>query len=562
MVAITIAEALKNIRENKYVMPAFQRNFVWSMSQIERMWDSILQDYPISNFLFWKISDNNVSEDTNFCYFLKNVQFNSAKLPKSANYELQGVSFEHTNTAVLDGQQRLTSLYLSLLGNVEILSKHARSSSNGIRSRLVIELNENKVNVEEDGYNSKKYDIRFTDKTGLLSPSQFEIRKLMEPIYQDPMSRKNEFEEITKLIPTENRQYARNLLNKLYSKIFEEKIIDYTELVDMQQEDALEVFVRFNSGGKALSKSDISMAILESYWPNSKIEFGKLLQGSYSSFSTDFIIRTALMLYSNVLKSNISKSTATILKNDWENFKSTLDKLEFLLKTFNVEVSHFASSWNVLLPIIYTIHYNPNYEDNAEEIKIYLLRAILFTYFQSGTTGKLNTLKNMLNTYDRKFDRRWLDNDIRALELTDSKIEDILNSQKKDRVTDEILFYLNRNWMKQNITYDLDHLHPYTRFDRDIPLNVSAEDWVKWRQNRNKLPNLWPLVGRDNGSKNDMPLIDYYRDMTNEQQEKFIEQAMIPKNVPLDIQHFGEFYEARKEILRKKLIELLGGKVH
>lgn len=137
------------------------------------------------------------------------------------------------------------------------------------------------------------------------------------------------------------------------------------------------------------------------------------------------------MLYSNVLKSNISKSTATILKNDWENFKYTLDKLELLLKTFNVEVSHFASSWNVLLPIIYTIHYNPNYEDNAEEIKIYLLRAILFTYFQSGTTGKLNTLKNMLNTYDRKFDRRWLDNDIRALELTDSKIEDILNSQKK-----------------------------------------------------------------------------------------------------------------------------------
>lgn len=124
------------------------------------------------------------------------------------------------------------------------------------------------------------------------------------------------------------------------------------------------------------------------------------------------------------------------------------------------------------------------------------------------------------------------------------------------------MFYLNRNWRKQNITYDLDHLHPYTRFDRDIPLNVSAEDGVKWRQNRNKLPNLWPLVGRDNGSKNDMPLIDYYRDMTNEQQEKFIEQAMIPKNVPLDIQHFGEFYEARKEILRKKLIELLGGKVH
>lgn len=556
---ITIAEALNNIKENKYVMPAFQRDFVWNMPQIEKLWDSILQDYPISNFLFWKIGNNNVSEDTNFCYFLKGVQFNNARQPKSANYELWGVSFERTNTAVLDGQQRLTSLYLSLLGNVEVLAKHAHSSGNGVRSQLVIELNQNKLNVEEEGYNSKKYDIRFTDKTGLLSPTQFEIRKLMEPAFQDETYRNNEFEKIIAMVPADSKQYAKDLLNKLYSKIFEEKLINYTELVDMQQEDALEVFVRFNSGGKALAKSDISMAILESYWPSSKREFGKALQGAYSDFGTDFIIRTALMLYSNVVKSNISNNTATTLKNDWVNFKSTLNKLEALLKSFNIEVSRFASSWNVLLPIIYAIHYNPDYEDNAEEIKIYLLRAVLFTYFQSGTTGKLNILKNMLNEYDRKFDRMWIDNNIRALELTDSKIEDILNSQKKDRVTGEALFYLNRDWIKQDANYDLDHLHPYTRFDRDVPVNVSLEDWAKWRQNRNKLPNLWPLVGRDNGSKNDMPLIDYYNDMTDDQQAKFMTQAMIPEAVSLDIQNFGDFYEARKEILKEKLKDLLGG---
>lgn len=557
---ITIAEAINNIKDNKYVMPAFQRDFVWNMSQIEKLWDSILQDYPISNFLFWKIDENNVSEDTNFCYFLKDVCFNNAKQPKSANYELFGVSFEKTDTAVLDGQQRLTSLYLSLLGNAEILAKHAHNNKNGIRSKLVIELNQNKLDVEEEGYNSKKYDIRFTDKTGLLSPTQFEIRRLMNPDFQNETYRNNEFEKIIALLPSDSKQYARQLLNKLYSKIYTEPLINYTELVDMQQEDALEVFVRFNSGGKALAKSDISMAILESYWPSSKTEFGSVLQGSYYNFGTDFIIRTALMLYANVVKSNISKTTATTLKNDWENFKSTLIKLEELLKSFNIEVSRFSSSWNVLLPIIYAIHYNPDYKDNAEEIKIYLLRAILFTYFQSGTTGKLNILKNMLNEYDRKFDRIWLDNNIRALELNDAKIEDILNSQKKDRVTGEVLFYLNRDWIKQEVHYDLDHLHPYSRFDRDVPAYVSIEDWAKWRQSRNKLPNLWPLVGRDNGSKNDMPLVDFYNDMTSDQQEKFRKQAMIPENVHLDIQNFEEFYEARKEILRRKLIELLGGR--
>lgn len=557
---ITIAEALNNIRDNKYVMPAFQRDFVWNISQVEKLWDSILQDYPISNFLFWKIDENNVSEDTNFCYFLKDVCFNNAKQPKSANYELFGVSFEKTDTAVLDGQQRLTSLYLSLLGNAEILAKHAHNHKNGIRSKLVIELNQNKLDVEEEGYNSKKYDIRFTDKTGLLSPTQFEIRKLMEPAFQSENYRNSEFEKIIAMVPSESKQYARQLLNKLYSKIFTEPLINYTELVDMQQEDALEVFVRFNSGGKALAKSDISMAILESYWPSSKTEFGTVLQDSYADFGTDFIIRTALMLYANVVKSNISKNTAMTLKNDWENFKQTLIKLEKLLKSFNIEVSRFSSSWNVLLPIIYAIHYNPDYQDNAEEIKIYLLRAVLFTYFQSGTTGKLNILKNMLNEYDRKFDRLWLDNNIRALELNDAKIEDILNSQKKDRVTGEALFYLNRDWIETKADYELDHLHPYAGFDRDVPPNVTPENWIKWRQNRDKIANLWPLIGRDNGIKNDDPLEIHYSKMTKEQQNNFRKQAMIPENIPLDIQHFDKFYEARKEILKEKLKELLGGK--
>ena len=42
----------------------------------------------------------------------------------------------------------------------------------------------------------------------------------------------------------------------VYRKIFVEKLIRYTEIRDMKQDDALEMFVRFNSGGKALKKSE------------------------------------------------------------------------------------------------------------------------------------------------------------------------------------------------------------------------------------------------------------------------------------------------------------------
>jgi hypothetical protein len=119
-VAITIFEVVENIYNiynEKYVIPAFQRQYCWSMEQIEKLWDSILLGYPISTFLFWHIDDNNITSDTKFCTFLKNVTFDNRKKSDSPNYDLSIINVKKTDTAVLDGQQRLTSLYLSLFGN-------------------------------------------------------------------------------------------------------------------------------------------------------------------------------------------------------------------------------------------------------------------------------------------------------------------------------------------------------------------------------------------------------------------------------------------------------------
>ena len=95
------------------------------------------------------------------------------------------------------------------------------------------------------------------------------------------------------------------------------------------------------------------------------------------------------MIYGDVVKFNISKKIADELKNNWSEFKKALKNLEIVLKSMNIEVSCFSSSWNVLLPIIYFIYYNPEYQDNLDGIRAYLTRAILFRYYKSGTTGKL-----------------------------------------------------------------------------------------------------------------------------------------------------------------------------
>lgn len=555
--SVTIYEAMQNIKNGKYVMPAFQRQYVWSMEQIEKLWDSILLDYPIATYLFWHVDDDNVTWDTYFCTFLSNVTFDSRKQADSTNYELSSIDVKITDTAVLDGQQRLTSLFLSLFGEANIRQKYARRGGGpNILTKLLIELNKNKLDVDEEEYNSKKYDIKFSEKIGRLSPTQFEVKNILQPKFQEEKSRKKAIEDAIANVPPDSKEYAKCILEKLYIKIFVEKLIRFTEIHDMKQDDALEMFVRFNSGGKALRKAEITMSILEAYWPSAKTEFGKVLVDSYDGFGTDFIIRSALMLYGDVVKSNISKATAEELKNNWQAFKKALKNLEDVLKFLKVDISRFSSSWNVLLPILYFIYWNPDYEKNLNGIRAYLLRAILFTYFQSGTTSKLQQMKNYINDYGGEISVDMLDQ-ISDLRVTDGKIEDIVNSEKGSRVAGDALYFLNLDWINRTFKYEQDHLHPYDRFDGSKPLAISMEDWRHWRGNRNRLPNLQLLEGRSNGSKNAMRLVDYYNDMNDEQKALFRKQALIPDGVSLELDHFDEFYEKRKAILVQKLRDLL-----
>lgn len=556
--SVTIYEAMQNIQNGKYVMPAFQRQYVWSMEQIEKLWDSILLDYPIATFLFWHVDDENITWDTYFCNFLSSVTFDSRKQADSVNYELSSIDVKLTDTAVLDGQQRLTSLFLSLFGESFIRPNHARKSSgNKIYTKLLIELNKHKIAVDEEEYNSKKYDIKFSDKVAKLSPTQFEVKNILLDKFRKEETRDSAIEEAITYVPNDSKEYARNILKKLYSKIFDEKLIRYTEIKNMTQDDALEMFVRFNSGGKALRKAEITMSILEAYWPSAKTEFGKLLVDSYAGFDTDFIIRSALMLYGDVVKSNINKKTAEELKNNWNDFKKALRNLDTLLKSMKIEVSRFANSWNVLLPIIYYIYNNPSYENNAIGIKAYLVRAILFTYFQSGTTAKLQQMKNNIINYDMEITIDMLDQ-MSELRVTDGKMEDVINSEKGSRVASEALYFVSAEYVNKNFKYEQDHLHPAARFDVSKPVSVTMEKWHRWRSDRNKLPNLHLLEGRSNGSKNDMPLIEYYNDMNDDQKNLFRKQSLIPDDISLEIDHFGEFYEKRKELLVLKIKELCG----
>lgn len=116
-----LAIALNHL-SGRYVLPSFRRDYVWKMEQIEELVNSIYRGYPpIGTLLLWRINSNGDSPLLNetFYQFLFHYHEEKSYRAERKISLLPNVDY----WVVLDGQQRLTSLNIGLLGSY---SKRAR----------------------------------------------------------------------------------------------------------------------------------------------------------------------------------------------------------------------------------------------------------------------------------------------------------------------------------------------------------------------------------------------------------------------------------------------------
>ena len=151
---ITIKKAIENIRKRYYVLPSIQREFVWDTEQIERLFDSIMRDYPISTFLFWKVDKNRI-KNFQFYEFLKNYHEKDARHNNKAD-----LSTDEDVIAILDGQQRMTSMYIALTGTYAKKMPYFRWDSPYAfpKKKLYLNLLSKSDNIEVE------YDFKFLTK--------------------------------------------------------------------------------------------------------------------------------------------------------------------------------------------------------------------------------------------------------------------------------------------------------------------------------------------------------------------------------------------------------------
>lgn len=324
----TIYDAMSKIKDGKYAIPPFQREFQWSKEKIIKLWDSILMGYPISTFLFWRYDQNN--ESARFLRFTRCAKFRASKTEAEAGY-----SASRIEEGVLDGQQRLTSLYLSLCGQCALLRRNQRSSDNGEPIDIYINLiKKADQDADEDGFeNINTYELTFSSRE--LRLPFFKLRDVMRDDFKEKESRTTAIDNIASNLAEVERDYAKTVLNTLCEKIYDEHIIQYLS-VDGEESEALEMFIRFNNGGKPLSKADISDATITYFWSEAPEKFKTVVKYKgnldlveprlqvYRDFGLNFIIRLGTILFEDNVAAPLGRTVIVGLRENWDRIKDTL----------------------------------------------------------------------------------------------------------------------------------------------------------------------------------------------------------------------------------------------
>ena len=96
---------LEQIKNGEIVLPDIQRDFIWDEMRIEKLFDSIMRDYPIGIVLLWETYN-----DIQYREFIKDCR-------PDMRHSFYENNEQKRLKLVLDGQQRLQSLYLSVYGS-------------------------------------------------------------------------------------------------------------------------------------------------------------------------------------------------------------------------------------------------------------------------------------------------------------------------------------------------------------------------------------------------------------------------------------------------------------
>ena len=351
-------DLIYEIQKGIIKIPKFQREFVWSIDKTAKLLDSILKGYPIGTFILWQ-TDERMND-------IKNI--GNLEIPETP----EGTKVQY----VLDGQQRITSLFAAYLGAKVRKTREKKVTD---YSDIVMNLDKNLDESDNQVITAEPTGENFVHLSDVLNYTSRQISKHYPNLNDDELD-----------------------LVEAYSTAF--KTYEFSTVL-LRKEDidsAIEVFTRINTGGQTLTLFEIMSAKtydeeqgfdMQAKWE----DFIKELETiKYDGISSTVILN----LLSLVLSRTKECKRKTILALDkqeiidsWDEAISALkDSIDYFRTTYRIPVSQLLPYDSLLVPFSYFFFLNrgepkPNQRKYLEE---YFWRTSLSYRYSSSTETRLS----------------------------------------------------------------------------------------------------------------------------------------------------------------------------
>ncbi len=350
------SDLINEIQKGIIKIPKFQRDFVWTIDKTAKLLDSILKGYPIGTFILWQ-TDERIND-------IKNV--GNLNIPDTPD----GVKVQY----VLDGQQRITSLFAAYLGaHIQKVGEKKITDYGNIVVNLDADINDNdeQVITEEptgDNYISLSDVLNFMDRMTDIKDR-----------FSD-----EDFKKI--------HSYSRSFDTYDFSTVILRK-----EDID----SAIEVFTRINTGGQTLTLFEIMSAKTydEQQQFDMQVKWEKFIKElkeiKYEGVSSSVVLSLLALLLSRTKECKRKTILALEKQNiidSWDGVISALkDSVDYFRTTYRIPVSQLLPYDSLLVPFAYFFHQNkdkPN-ADQRKYLEEFFWRVSLSSRYSSSTESKL-----------------------------------------------------------------------------------------------------------------------------------------------------------------------------
>ena len=564
----SISKVVQDIYAGNVFLPAIQRKYVWTPNQITRLMDSIMCGYPFGTFLFWRVKYRVANEKCYSMYeFIRDYderkRYNEQTIrPFPVSQEDPDRSF----VAVLDGQQRLTSLYIALMGSMTIRRYRARIDNVDAyqKKELYFDLHSQ---VQNNDYDNSDVTFLFDFLTADEAQQDnthfwFKVTDIL---------RFPDLEALNDYIYNEgfaqDKVAIRNL-TRLFARVQTDELINYYELDKDSMDEILDIFVRVNSAGTVLSKTDLLFSTIVAAWDQGRAKFDDLLkninaEGNHFKFTNDFLLSAFLYvedLPTSLKVESFSGDNVKKIQEHWDDIVAAISDTVKLLVDFGFSSENIIA-YNAILPVIYYRYNRGSDVFNSKQVKNewrkYLVVAQLNHIFGRSSNSVLSVIRNELKKRlgeGNDFSLSWLQSIVftgnTTLKCTKDEIGDWFDKFEKGAETFMVLSLLYP--IDVRYKFDQDHMHPYSSFESAKLPTQTREELKALQHKRNNLANLQILSDSENRSKNDQALQDWLKKDDNEKKVKYL-----PEGVSYELKDCEAFWKARRELMIKELVKIL-----